>query len=435
MSRQKEQPITNMSLLLTEDCNLRCDYCFVSKHPNKSTPEMGYKAVDFLAQQTGERVKRLNFFGGEPTVEWDTLTDIIEYRNKKGLQDSVKFSMTTNMTLLNDARIDYLKKNDVALLASVDGPEHVQNIHRKTVKGGPSWHLVEAPMRRLAQEGLAEVARITFTSESVQYLAESVKYLLYDVGFSAVAPTPVTDGYEDFSDEMLREYDRQLTMLDEMFRDNLLAGKEPGMHYYQKCFRQLLRDEKMTSPCGAGKGYVGMDFRGYLYPCHRFTQWPEWRLGNIRDGITEPKVRKILTEWNCESCSPRCAKCNVKFCGGGCFASHYSRSGTTHKIDDAVCKVFRIQYKHAEKMFEEYKDHPNFRKLYSNLIKNSRAIERGILRPVHTWQDAKPQQKPDLEKRVARLEQDLKKATDLLHKTSNAVLELSDKIGGERTYD
>ena len=363
--------ISNIALLLTEDCNFRCEYCFIKKNPNKI--DWG-TIVDTLSWLSGQNSKNerlsVNFFGGEPMLEYDLIKKTVLYAEKE-YEDNFKFSITTNGSLFDEEKLDFFEDHNISVLFSIDGPEHVHNIHRKTTDGSDSFHQVEWAMKEVVKRGLGNVARPTYTPDTLPYLFETVKYLLEEVGFKTASPTPATDGFKQFSEEDYKEYDRQFDKIDKYFKDRVLRGDSAGINYYQKCFRQELSDASMKAPCGAGKKYVAVNHAGDIFPCHRFVQWPEWKIGNVKNGITKTDLREIFANFENDKTDPKCAKCDNKFCGGGCFASNYSQTGSIYKTSDMSCELSKRQWERSMKVFDELKNEPKFQSQFSSLYKRA----------------------------------------------------------------
>jgi len=360
--------ISNIALLLTEDCNFRCEYCFIKKNPSKIDWETIIDTLDWLSDQNSKNERlSVNFFGGEPMLEYDLIKKTVLYADKE-YKDDFKFSITTNGSLFNEEKLDFFEKHNISVLFSIDGPEHVHNIHRKTTDGSDSFHQVEWAMKEVVKRGLGNVARPTYTPDTLPYLFETVKYLLEDVGFKTASPTPATDGFKQFSEEDYKEYDRQFDKIDKYFKDRVLRGESAGINYYQKCFRQELSDASMKAPCGAGKKYVAVNHAGDIFPCHRFVQWPEWKIGNVKSGITEKDLRSIFANFENDKTDPKCAKCDNKFCGGGCFASNYSQTGSIYKTSDMACELSKRQWDRSMEVLNELKNEPKFQSQFSNLI-------------------------------------------------------------------
>jgi len=113
-------PLGHVDLIITEDCNCRCSYCFVEgKKPRSMDAATAVRSIDFLLDHCG-KLKSVNvlFFGGEPLLEFDLIQHIISYCEKKQPETGKKitFSMTTNGTLLTPEMLAYFNKKGVKFL-------------------------------------------------------------------------------------------------------------------------------------------------------------------------------------------------------------------------------------------------------------------------------------------------------------------------------
>ena len=113
-----ESPIKAMCLHISHDCNLRCKYCFASTGDfgkgRKLMPfEVGKAAIDFLLEKSvGRENLEVDFFGGEPLMNFDVVKQIVEYARSKEEEyhKNFRFTITTNGMLLDDDTIDYINK-------------------------------------------------------------------------------------------------------------------------------------------------------------------------------------------------------------------------------------------------------------------------------------------------------------------------------------
>jgi uncharacterized protein len=353
------QKITNATLHLTEECNLRCDYCFVSKNPKKVSWEVAKETIDFLCDPviSGNAPSvSLQFFGGEPMMQFGLMKKIVEYSKTKNKK--VKFGITTNATLFNEERLKFIEKEQIGVLFSIDGAEHSQGIHRVTTSGKNSWPLVEKHMHDVIGIQPQITARLTYTPKTLPFLYENFTYLVDEVGFAGCAPSCAYDGYIAFTEEDWEEWDKQYDLLSKRYIDRIKQGLPGGDHYIDKCLRQMINGSKLPAPCGAGKGFVGVSTTGTLHPCHRFVQWPEWAFGDVWKGVTDDTKRAVTREYNCSRSSPKCSSCKNGFCGGVCLAANYSNNGSIWVPSKDGCIVSLKQWEVAERIYEELKDHP-----------------------------------------------------------------------------
>ena len=159
--KEEYQYLTSAMLNVTDDCNLQCRYCFVEQHPHYMSFETAKAAVNWLYNnylKKKEIVKEVlpcycYFFGGEPTLCFDTIIKpIVEYVKNNFPENSFRFGMTTNGTLLNKERIDFLKQNNFNLLLSIDGEKETQDFNRPCRNGQSSFDLLKNNITYLLEQ-------------------------------------------------------------------------------------------------------------------------------------------------------------------------------------------------------------------------------------------------------------------------------------------
>ena len=111
--------VNNLALHLTEQCNMRCKYCFMTPGSGRMPIEVAEAAVDYLLQNCG-KYATVTFFGGEPLLEFDLIKHTTEYiRNKSSFP--VKLDIVTNGTLLTEEFLEYAHVNGIQIGISYDG--------------------------------------------------------------------------------------------------------------------------------------------------------------------------------------------------------------------------------------------------------------------------------------------------------------------------
>lgn len=129
-----------MILQVTRDCNFDCIYCQYARNTpierNHSCEQMSLsiaeKAVNFLYDHS-KNVNSINigFYGGEPLLNYSLIKKVVEYSQNKFETKHVGYNITTNGSLLTEESINFLIENDFSLLISLDGPQDIQNRHRR----------------------------------------------------------------------------------------------------------------------------------------------------------------------------------------------------------------------------------------------------------------------------------------------------------------
>ena len=192
-------PIKAMCLHIAHDCNLRCEYCFAStgdfgKGRKLMSFETGKKAIDFLLEKSGDRENlELDFFGGEPLLNFEVVKQIVEYaRSKeKDYGKRFRFTITTNGVLLDDDKIDFINKEMSNVVLSIDGRKEVNDKVRKRVDGTGCYDSILPKFKRLvSKRGEKEYyVRGTFTKYNLDF-SEDV-FSLYNEGFDQISVEPV----------------------------------------------------------------------------------------------------------------------------------------------------------------------------------------------------------------------------------------------------
>lgn len=199
-------------IIPTQVCNLACTYCFARPAHSKQiiSKETLQVVYDFVLSQGQEKHKSVSFIGGgEPLVVWDIVKWSIEYIEKhKTPSDILDVFLTTNGTLLNSERIDFLLQHKVHIEVSFDIIKHLQDSQRPFLSDKQSSY--ESVMRQihlLEEKGASYRVRTTITPQSVQLMPEMVKQLIWFKGVRTIQLEPVTqenahhiDFYKQYTD-------------------------------------------------------------------------------------------------------------------------------------------------------------------------------------------------------------------------------------------
>lgn len=326
----------NISLILTKDCNLRCKYCYEDTGPKdkaKMSFDTAKAALDTL------KPSEVTFFGGEPLIQKELALKIIDY----GLGLKIKaYSFTTNATLIDKEFLEALKLRPakVGFLVSIDGPENVHNRMRQNYKA------TEKGIHLLKKYGYNSEARMTFTPGTIPHLAYSV-YFLHGLGFNNIAFLPADSNKFNYTEDDYFEFMVQLTEILSWY-DQLGPESRPRLKF--------LEDVKNTknAPCGLGRGYVAVDEKGDIFPCHRFCFIPQSKIGNIETGLKNEmkEFYSCFSKYNFATCSTCGAQ---KYCFGSCPAANYFSHGHTLVPDQKICNFKRAEIELALNYLKEVK--------------------------------------------------------------------------------
>lgn len=346
----RQTVVKALCLHIAHDCNLACKYCFAEEgeyHGRRELMsfEVGKKALDFLVANSGNRVNlEVDFFGGEPLMNWDVVKQLVEYgrsleepNNKK-----FRFTLTTNGVLLNDEIMEYLNKEMSNVVLSLDGRKEVNDRMRPFRTGKGSYDLIVPKFQKLAdsRNQTNYYVRGTFTRDNLDF-SEDVKHFA-DLGFKQMSIEPVVGPEED--PYSIREEDLPKIMeeYDKLALEYIKRKKEGNGFNFFHFMIDLNQGPcvyKRLSGCGSGTEYLAVTPWGDFYPCHQFVGNEDFLMGNVNDGIVRNDIVEAFGDCNVYS-KEKCKNCFSKFyCSGGCAANSYNFHGTINDAYDIGCEM------------------------------------------------------------------------------------------------
>ncbi|MCJ7687797.1 MAG: thioether cross-link-forming SCIFF peptide maturase [Clostridiaceae bacterium] len=346
-----ESYIKALCLNVIHDCNLRCKYCFADEgeyHGARSvmSAKVGMKAIDFVIEKSGSRKNiEVDLFGGEPLMVFDTIKEIVEYAKgqEKIYNKSIRFTMTTNATLLNEEIMEYMDKNMGNIVLSIDGRKSVNDKVRVRVDGSGSYDKILPKIKQMVDmrdKSKAYYVRGTFTRENTDFF-EDIKHMA-DLGFKEISIEPVVLPSEH--ELSLREEDLPIIFeqYDKLYSDMLQRykdGNEFKFYHFNIDLKGGPCVYKRISGCGAGHEYIAVTPDGEIYPCHQFVGNKDFLMGDIYNGMNNNKIEKEFKEAHIYN-KPTCRDCWAKFyCSGGCQANNFNFNGDMHIPYEIGCKM------------------------------------------------------------------------------------------------
>ena len=191
-------PIKAMCLNIAHDCQLRCKYCFAStgdfgKGRKLMSFETGKHAIDFLLENSGDRPNlELDFFGGEPLMNFGVVKQVVEYARsrEKEFNKKFRFTITTNGLLLDDEKIDFINREMSNVVLSIDGRKEVNDYFRVLPNGQGCYDIIMPKYKKLvAGRGDKEYyVRGTFTNKNLDFSNDV--FALNEAGFDQISVEP-----------------------------------------------------------------------------------------------------------------------------------------------------------------------------------------------------------------------------------------------------
>ena len=342
-----------LCLNVAHDCNLRCQYCFASTGDFGGERELmpfavAKQAVDFLIQASGHRKQlEIDFFGGEPLLNWDVVKDTVVYGNEEARKHgkNFRFTITTNGVGLKSDIEKFINEHMYNVVLSIDGRPEVNDRVRQTISHrGSVYETVVPKFQRLVQarQDKTYYVRGTFTGYNLDFASDVIH--LRDLGFDKISMEPVvTDPKESYAlqeknlPEIFKEYERLAEIYlsrynseqaFEFFHFNVELKKGPCLY-------------KRLSGCGAGYEYLAVSPNGDLYPCHQFVGQAEFRLGTVWSGVVNQELPNTFKDSNVLN-KPVCLSCWAKYyCSGGCHKNNLEYAGNLLAPHELSCQMER----------------------------------------------------------------------------------------------
>lgn len=339
-----------LCLHIAHDCNLACRYCFAEEgeyHGRRALMsfEVGKAALDFLVANSGSRRNlEVDFFGGEPLLNFDVVKRLVAYgRELEKLHDKkFRFTLTTNGVLLDDEVMEFANQEMANVVLSIDGRKEVHDKMRPFRKGAGSYDLIVPKFQKLAESRNQDryYVRGTFTHHNLDFSKDVLH--LADLGFQQISVEPVVaqpeDDYalqEEDVPKLLEEYDNLAAEMLKRHRE----GKDFNFFHFMIDLEGGPCVAKRLSGCGSGTEYLAVTPWGDFYPCHQFVGDEAFLMGNVTDGIQNMDLQKQFKSCNVYA-KEKCRECFARFyCSGGCAANSYHFHGSITDAYDIGCEL------------------------------------------------------------------------------------------------
>ena len=324
--------VKSLCLMVAQDCNLRCKYCFGEggSYGGKRavmSEEIGKRAVDFIIENSRNRRHcEIDFFGGEPLINFKTVKAVTEYVRKRELETNkiFKLTLTTNGMLLSDEAIQWLNDNNISLVLSLDGRKEIHDAMRPDSTGHGSYDKVLKNFRKLVESRNGEnyYLRGTYTKNNLDFTEDVLD--LNDKGFDILSVEPVVlkDSPLGFTEADLPRIDEEYNRLTAAYLKRYQEDKGFFFFHFNMDLSNGPCVAKRLSGCGAGHEYFAVDVNGDLYPCHQFVGRDRYKLGSVFTGVKDEQNWSDYFRQSHVLNKPKCRDCWARFyCSGGCHAN------------------------------------------------------------------------------------------------------------------
>ena len=375
-----DHELSRMCLQVTQNCNLRCNYCIFSGsyinrvHNNKRMEwATAQKALDFLYEHNGKSDEDvlIGFYGGEPLLEFELIQKCVEYSYKLFPSKNLQFNITTNATLLSPEIAKYLLEHNFTITLSIDGPQEIHDMNRRQVNGQGSFQTLMSNVEDMFKS-IPNFPKDKFIvscvlsndaelEKVVRFFKEDPRVNQFTYQLTAVndvnlktKPLPARQ-----KNNAINQYENAKMFLYGVGRIPHEMVSQLAVPYVDEMTRNFhhrtaidMKQKKIHpgGPCVPGHHKLFVDVDGNLYPCERVSETsPIMRMGSLDSGFDFDSARRILNVG--QVTKDECSKCwAFNFCTQ-CVAFADGITEISKKL--RLCECQRVRSS-AEEMMKDY---------------------------------------------------------------------------------
>lgn len=316
-------------LQLTNQCNLRCSYCYVAGNSTQMGPVTARKTIqrilDAARQHNFSKIK-FKFAGGEPLLRLSLIISLTVWIRKQAQRRKTEtsFVVLTNGILLTSRVARLFKKTGLGVSVSVDGLAEFHNQTRRLVNGRGSFALVKRGIENLKKEKVPFNVSVTITRENLAGIPELTEWLLekkISFAFNFYRPNSLS------SSDLIPDREKLIVCLKKAYRlikKNYKYWLPPTGGFLDR----VIFPRSHLFPCGAGRSYVVVDPAGRITDCQMRLGQP---LGSAKNQDLIKTIKKGGLNSGNRKIKKTCQTCRWRFlCAGGCPL-----------IDQIYCRVYQ----------------------------------------------------------------------------------------------
>jgi len=369
---QSELPVKNITFVVTENCNLRCTYCYEHRKncDTRMSKDIGRKAVDMLfeedAKQDGTYISSSNaeavileFIGGEPLLEVELMDYIIEYFRYKALTINHRWalhhmiSISTNGILygLEDVQ-RFIEKNEgrISISISIDGNKELHDSCRLFPDGKGSYDIVEKAFIKQLRKNPNAGTKLTLSPQNIGYLFEACKHL-FTLGITSIFANCVFEkGWEIEHARIL--YNQMLLLANYLLEDDKFQDLHCSL--FDETIGQPMFESDNENWCGGTGKMLSISCDGMVYPCLRYIPFSLKEgiapiiIGDIHNGIeATPDQKEVVQKLNQitrrSQSTDECFNCPVASGCAWCSAYNYEETGSPDKRVTYICIMHKAR--------------------------------------------------------------------------------------------
>lgn len=358
-----------ISFIVTEDCNLRCKYCYITHKASNKVMELStaQRFIDYLFSDAIHRQEAVSieFIGGEPCIEMSLIDKICDYFKLKAYEVgsdwywNYRISICTNGVNYSSEEVQsFITKNKgkLSMTISIDGTQEKHDSQRVFPNGSGSYDIIKKSLPLYISQ-FGGHTKATFARDDLLTLKDSI-ISLWDSGITEVAANVIFEDVWQEGDDIL--FENQLKALADYALEHHLFDKYMCTFFDDSIGYYYNREDLGKTWCGAGK-MLALGPNGNIYPCVRYKDYslnkqPERTFGNIFDGgIDMDLVRPFITSTISLQSDNECLNCSVAVGCAFCQGFNYDEAEIPTNFHRAkyICKMHKARVRANDYYFSQ----------------------------------------------------------------------------------
>ena len=364
-----------LELLVTNNCNFDCKYCYVKKNSKDMTFKIAKTAIDYHFKDIDPQKYGyvITFLGGEPLLKYRLIKKIIRYCEEIAQKHKIRiwYQLTTNGSLLTEEQCKYFKTLPFQLTLSVDGDKEMHDISRISKSGHSTYDIVKNKFKLFQKYFPERSPNMVVSPYNVHRLNEGIQYL-HEQGFEHINANYSMTGGDFWDKEKLKICDEELKKVCKFIKEKTTEGKKIQISRIHKIvFNHALNKKNAKYLCHATRKGMTVGANGKIYLCHRFLNMDEscqyknkqndFIFGEVTDEVNvnedKEKMHLLLKKQTTENLYSECKECKYyELCEPPCFWINYmNNNGDFLKLDNQYCKHYKLIIKNSLKLYEDLK--------------------------------------------------------------------------------
>ena len=342
---------------VTEDCSLRCTYCYQhSKSPKKMSIETGKKFIDMMFREMQEKYYAiiLEFIGGEPFLMPELISQLVDYWYYKCIMENIewgmytRFSICSNGTEWDKPEVQKLIKKlgkQLSFTVSIDGNKELHDSARIHIGGAGSYdEAIHAATEYEKLTGLDIGSKMTIAPENIRFTYYALKHYLDQGKTEIFANCVFEEGWT---------YEHASILYNEMKKlADYKLEKYPDVYisFFEEDDFVPLDDNDNQNWCGGNGSMLACDPDGILYPCLRYMPSSVGRnrseyitCGDVENGIDNTIINEMQKITRRSQSTDECYYCPIARGCAWCTAYNWESQGSYNKRATYICPMHKAR--------------------------------------------------------------------------------------------